>query len=66
MVAGALAGITLDAFAPRTIALIVGGALAVATLIIHFKLGYRRFVRAMDSFTPQFPSPQSGTVPAET
>ena len=57
MVAGALAGITLDILAPRTIALIAGGVLAVAALTVHFRLGYGRFVRAMESFTPQFPSP---------
>jgi hypothetical protein len=65
MVTGALAGITLDVFAPRTIALIAGPALAVAALIVHFRLGYGRFVRAMESFTPQFPSPPSETVPPE-
>jgi hypothetical protein len=65
MVAGALAGITLDVFAPRTIALIAGVALALGALIVHFRLGYGRFVRAMESFTPQFPSPSSETVPPE-
>ena len=56
MVAGALAGITLDVFTPRPMAVIAGGALAVAALTAHFRLGYGRFVRAMESFTPQFPS----------
>jgi hypothetical protein len=56
MVAGALAGITVDIFAPRTIALIVGVVLAVAALAIHFRLGQGRFLRAMESITPQFPS----------
>ena len=41
MVAGALAGITLDVFVPRTIALIVGVVLAVAALTIHYRLGTR-------------------------
>jgi len=57
MVVGALAGILLDVFAPRAIALIVGGALAVAALTVHYRVGNGRFVRAMESFTPQFPSP---------
>ena len=57
MVAGALAGVTLDVFVPRTIALIAGTALAVAALTVHFRLGYGRFVRAMESFTLQSPSP---------
>ena len=56
MVAGALVGITLDIFAPRTIALIAGGVLALAALTVHFRLGYGRFLRAMENFTPQFPS----------
>ena len=65
MVAGALAGITLDLLAPRTIALVAGGTLAVAALTVHFRLGYGRFVRAMESFTPRFPSPADVTVPHE-
>jgi hypothetical protein len=56
MVAGALVGITLDFVAPRTVALIAGGVLAIAALSVHFRLGYGRFVRAMERFTPQFPS----------
>jgi hypothetical protein len=56
MVAGALAGITLDVFVPRTIALIAGVVLAVAAVTIHFRLGSGRFVRAMESITPQFPT----------
>ena len=57
MVAGALVGIALDVFAPRTIALIVGGVLAVAALTVHYRVGYGRFLRAMERYTPQFPSP---------
>ena len=56
MVAGALAGITLDVFVPRTIALIVGVVLAVAAVTIHYRLGHGRFRRAMERVTPQFPS----------
>jgi hypothetical protein len=56
MVAGALAGITLDVFVPRTIALIVGVVLAVAAVTIHYRLGHGRFFRAMERITPQFPS----------
>ena len=56
MVAGALAGITVDIFAPRTIAIIVGVAIAVAGMTVHFRLGSGRFLRAMESITPQFPS----------
>ena len=63
MVAGALAGITLDIVAPRAIALLAGTVIAVAALGIHFRLGSGRFARAMESFTPQFPSPPYMTAP---
>ena len=56
MVSGALAGVALDVFVPSTIALIAGVALAMAALTVHFRLGYGRFIRATESFTPQFPS----------
>ena len=56
MVAGALAGITLDVFVSRTVAVLAGVVLAVVALIIHFRLGRGRFVRAMERITPQFPS----------
>jgi hypothetical protein len=56
MVAGALAGITLDVFVPRAIAVIAGVVLAVAAVSIHYRLGSGRFVRAMENITPQFPS----------
>jgi hypothetical protein len=61
MVVGALAGITLDIFAPRAIALIAGATLAVAALTVHSRLGQGRFVRAMTGLTPQFPSPSHET-----
>jgi len=63
MVAGAFAGITLDIVAPRAIALLAGTVIAVAALGIHFRLGSGRFARAMESFTPQFPSPPYMTAP---
>ena len=56
MVAGALAGITLDVFVSRTVAVLAGVVLAVVALTIHFRLGRGRFVRAMERITPQFPS----------
>ena len=56
MVAGALSGITVDIFAPRTIAIIVGVAIAVVGMTVHFRLGSGRFFRAMERITPQFPS----------
>ncbi len=65
MVVGALAGIALDIFAPRATALIAGGLLAVAALTVHYRVGYGRFLRAMESFTPQFPSPQSAAALVE-
>ena len=56
MVAGALAGITLDVFVPRTLAVLAGVVLAAGALTIHFRLGNGRFVRAMANITPRFPS----------
>jgi hypothetical protein len=56
IVAGALTGVVLDAFARRPTALIVGVAVALIALPIHFRLGYRRFLRALERFTPIFPS----------
>lgn len=59
MVAGALVGIALDVFAPRALALITGGVLAIAAFTVHYRVGTGRFFRAMEGFTPQFPSPPS-------
>ena len=56
MVAGALAGIVLDVFVARGVAVIVGVLAAIAALGGHLRLGSGRFLRAMESFTPQFPS----------
>jgi len=56
MVAGALAGITLDVFVPRTVAVLAGVVLAAGALTIHFRLGNGRFVRAMANITPRFSS----------
>jgi len=56
MVAGALAGIVFDVFVPRGVAVIVGVLLAMAALGAHLRLGSGQFLRAMESFTPQFPS----------
>jgi hypothetical protein len=56
MVAGALAGVALDAVAPRPIALI--GALVVVAIAFatHYRFGYQRFVRALEGIEPIFPS----------
>jgi hypothetical protein len=56
MVVGALAGIVFDVFVPRAVAVIVGVFVAVVALIVHFRLGQSRFLRAMENLTPQFPS----------
>lgn len=56
MVAGALAGIALDALAPRAISLIVGVAMTVAAAALHYLLGTRHFSRALEPFPPLFPS----------
>jgi hypothetical protein len=56
MVAGALTGVILDAFARRPTALIAGVAVTLIALPLHYRLGYRRFLRALERFTPIFPS----------
>jgi len=56
MVAGALTGVILDAFTGRPAALITGAAVVLIALPVHFLLGYRRFLRALERFTPIFPS----------
>jgi hypothetical protein len=56
MAAGALVGVALDAFSRRSIALIVGIVVALIALVLHYRLGSRRFARALERFTPIFPS----------
>ena len=56
MVAGSLAGIVLDVFVPRTVAVIAGVLLAMVAVAVHFRFGYRRFLHAMQKIKPQFPS----------
>jgi hypothetical protein len=56
MVAGALVGVALDAFSRRSIALIVGIVVALIALVVHYRLGSSRFARALERFTPIFPS----------
>lgn len=56
MVAGAFIGVALDAFSSPAIALIVGGAVVLIAGAGHYRLGFRRFTRALESFTPIFPS----------
>jgi hypothetical protein len=56
MVAGALAGVALDAFAPRPIALIGSFVVVAFAFAVHYRFGYRRFVRALETIEPLFPS----------
>jgi hypothetical protein len=56
MVTGALAGVLLDAVAPRPIAVIVGVVVVTVALAAHFRLGLRRYVRALEPFPPIFPT----------
>jgi len=59
MVAGALVGVALDALAPRPVALI--GALVVVAIAFagHYRFGYQRFLRALESIEPIFPTEQA-------
>ena len=56
LVAGALVGVALDALIPRAIAVAAGLAAAAAALVSHYQLGFRRFGRALERFTPIFPT----------
>jgi hypothetical protein len=56
MVACASLGVALDALSRRSIALIVGIVLVPVALAVHFRLGSSHFVRALERFTPVFPS----------
>ena len=56
MVAGALVGVALDTFSRRSIALIVGIVVVPIALVVHYRLGSSRFARALERFTPIFPS----------
>jgi hypothetical protein len=56
MVTGALLGVALDAFSRRSIALIVGIVLVPIAVAVHYRLGSSRFARALERFTPIFPS----------
>ncbi len=56
MVAGALSGIALDALAPRPISLITGGAVTMAAFVLHYRVGYARFVRQVERRPALFPS----------
>jgi hypothetical protein len=56
MVAGALTGIALDTFAPRLVASFAALAVVAIALAVHYRLGFRRFLRALERFTPIFPT----------
>ena len=56
MVAGALAGIAVDTIAPRLVASIAALAVVAVAFAVHYRLGYRRFLQALERFTPIFPT----------
>jgi hypothetical protein len=58
-VVGALLGVAVDAFAPRSVAIAVGVAVALIAIVAHYQLGFRRFLRALDRFAPIFPTQPS-------
>ena len=49
MVSGALAGVALDALAPRPIALIAALVVVAIAFAVHYRFGYQRFLRALGS-----------------
>jgi hypothetical protein len=69
IVAGALTGVIVDAFARRPTALIVGVAVILIAFPLHYRLGYRRFLRALERSIRSFraaltdPALRNGTPP---
>ena len=57
IVCGALIGIGLDAFAPRSIAVITAVVVAAIAVAGHYRIGFRRFNHALERFAPMFPTP---------
>ena len=57
MVAGTLAGVTADAVASRSVAVALGLVVAAVGVVLHRQLGLRRYVVALERFTPAFPTP---------
>jgi hypothetical protein len=55
-VAGTLSGVALDAFVPRFVAVVAAIAVVGLALAAHYGLGFRRFVHALERFTPLFPT----------
>jgi hypothetical protein len=56
MVVGALAGVAVDALASRELALLVGVLVTAAAFAVHYRAGWSRYARAIESHTPIFPS----------
>jgi len=63
MVAGALAGVALDGVAPRSISVIAALAVVAIAIAAHYRLGSGRFVRALERFTPIFPTGVTKAIP---
>lgn len=65
MVCGALVGVALDAVVSRPIAVIAAIAVVAIALAAHYRLGFRRFVTALERFPPIFPTePASEGIPS--
>ena len=62
MVAGAFVAIAIDAVSPRSLAISAGIVVTAVAFAMHYTLGWRRYVRAMERHTPLFPS--SATSPS--
>jgi hypothetical protein len=61
MVSGALFGVAVDAVASRSLALGVGVAVTAGAFAVHYRAGWRRYVRAIERHTPLFPSPPASS-----
>lgn len=56
MVVGALAGVGIDALVSRGPALVVGVVVTAVAFVVHYRVGWSRYRRAIDGHTPIFPS----------
>lgn len=56
MVTGALAGVVVDVFTSRELALVAGVLVTTLAFAVHYRAGWSRYSRAMQRHTPLFRS----------
>ena len=63
---GALAAVALDALVPRTTAIIAALVAVAIALAAHYRLGFGRFVYALEGVTPIFPRRERQALGSQT